>query len=217
MRRVHRNLLAAIGVVLALSGTSLIAVAMAPEDRALLPPRVAVGPRPPPLHPWHVGQTSDQAETVMPRSKPVTIDIPAIGVHSSLLSLGVNADSTVQVPSGRSYDQAGWYRFSPTPGSLGPAVILGHVSGAQGASVFFEMGRLRPGDRVKVTRRNASVAIFEVTRVRRYPKKRFPTQLVYGNTDHPALRLITCGGLFDSTTGHYVDNVVVFASLVASR
>jgi hypothetical protein len=61
------------------------------------------------------------------------------------------------------------------------------------------------------------VAIFEVTRVRRYPKKRFPTQLVYGNTDHPALRPITCGGLFDSTTGHHVDNVVVFASLVGSR
>ena len=217
MRRVHRNLLAAVGVVLALSGTTLIAVATAPRDRAPLPPMAAVGPRPPPLHPRHVGRTSDQAETVMSRSKPVTIDIPSIGVRSSLLSLGVNADDTVQVPSGDSYDQAGWYRFSPTPGSLGPAVILGHVSGTRGASVFFELGRLRPEDRVKVTRRDGSVAIFEVTRVRRYPKKRFPTQLVYGNTDHPALRLITCGGLFDSTTGHYVDNVVVFASLVGSR
>ncbi|HUF59930.1 MAG TPA: class F sortase [Actinomycetota bacterium] len=153
----------------------------------------------------------------MPRSKPVAIDIPSIGVHSSLLSLGVNADNTVQVPSGPGYDQAGWYRFSPTPGSLGPAVILGHVSGARGASVSFELGRLRPGDRVKVARRDGSVAIFEVTRVRRYPKDRFPSQLVYGNTDHPALRLITCGRLFDSTTGHHVDNVVVFASLVGSR
>ena len=83
--------------------------------------------------------------------------------------------------------------------------------------MFFELGRLRPGDRVKVTRRDESVAIFEVTRVRRFPKTRFPSQLVYGNTDDAALRLITCGGLFDSTTGHYVDNVVVFASLVGSR
>ena len=107
MSRAHRNLLTAIGVVLALSGTTLIAVAMAPQDRAPLPPMVAVGPRPPPLHPRHVGQTSDREETVMPRSKPVAIDIPTIGVHSSLLSLGVNADNTVQVPSGDSYDQAG--------------------------------------------------------------------------------------------------------------
>jgi hypothetical protein len=136
----------------------------------------------------------------MPRSKPVAIDIPSIGVHSSLLSLGVNADNTVQVPLGPGYDQAGWYRFSPTPGSLGPAVILGHVSGPRGSSVFFELGRLRPDDRVKVARRDGSVAIFEVTLVRRYPRHRFPSELVYGNTDHPALRLITCGGLFDSTT-----------------
>ena len=159
--------------------------------------------------------TSRTVEQVLPRSKPVAIDIPSIRVHSSLLSLGLNTDGTIEVPSGTSYDEAGWYRFSPTPGSLGPAIILGHVSsGARGASVFFELGHLRPGDRVRVTRRDRSIAVFEITGVRRYPKDRFPTQLVYGNTDHAALRLITCGGSFDSSTGHYRDNVVVFASLV---
>jgi Sortase domain len=80
--------------------------------------------------------------------------------------------------------------------------------------VFFELGHLRPGERVMVTRRDRSTAVFEVTGVRRYPKDRFPTQLVYGNTNHAALRLITCGGVFNFSTGHYVDNVVVFASLV---
>jgi Sortase domain len=217
MSRVQRNVLAAVGVVLALSGTTLIAVAMAPQDRAPLPPMAVVSSDRPLLSPLRVGPSSDPTGSVMSRSRPVSIDIPSIGVRSSLLSLGVNADKTVQVPSGAGYDQAGWYRYSPTPGSLGPAVILGHVSGTRGASVFYELGRLRPGDRVRVTRRDGSVAIFEVARVRRYPKDRFPTQLVYGNTDHPALRLITCGGLFDSTTGHFVDNVVVFASLVGSR
>jgi len=159
--------------------------------------------------------TSRTVEWVLPRSKPVALDIPSIGVHSSLLSLGLNADGTIEVPSGTSYDEAGWYRFSPTPGSLGPAVILGHVSsGARGASVFFELGHLRPGDTVRVTRRDGSIAAFVITGVRRYPKDRFPTQLVYGNTDHAALRLITCGGSFDSSTGHYRDNVVVFATLI---
>ena len=80
--------------------------------------------------------------------------------------------------------------------------------------MFFELGLLRPGDRVRVTRRDRSIAVFEITGVRRYPKDRFPTQLVYGNTDNAALRLITCGGSFDSSTGHFRDNVVVFASLV---
>jgi hypothetical protein len=210
----HRVVLALVGGVLALSGTTLIAIAMVPDGRPPEPPSSALRA---PLSPVRGGHPSASAELVMPRSDPVALAIPSIGVRSSLLSLGLNADGTVEVPSGSSYDMAGWYRFSPTPGSLGPAVILGHVSGGGDASVFFELGRLRAGDRVKVTRRDGSVAAFEVTGVRRFPKKRFPTGLVYGNTDHAALRLITCGGAFDVSTGHYVDNIVVFASLAGSR
>src|SRR5688572_22488048 len=135
---------------------------MAPQDGVPLPPMAAVSSDRPLLSPLRVGSSSDPTVSVMSRSRPVSIDIPSIDVRSSLLSLGVNADKTVQVPSGAGYDQAGWYRYSPTPGSLGPAVILGHVSGTGGASVFYELGRLRPGDRVRVTRRDGSVAIFEV-------------------------------------------------------
>ena len=209
----HRNLLATIGIFFALSGTTLIAVAAASGESPPQPSVAAAGSVDRSSSP-RVSPTSTIVG-VLPRSKPLVLDIPSIGVHSSLLSLGLNADGSVQVPSGTSYDEAGWYRFSPTPGSLGPAVILGHVdSGARGASVFFDLGHLRPGNRVMVTRRDRSIAVFEVTGVRRYPKDRFPTQLVYGNTDHAALRLITCGGVFNFSTGHYVDNVVVFASLV---
>jgi hypothetical protein len=210
----RRSLLAAIGVFLALSGTTLIAVAMTTQEPPPQPTAAAAGVVHPPSMSPSRGPRATIVETVLPRSKPVTVDIPSIGVHSSLLSLGLNADGTVQVPSGTSYDEAGWYRFSPTPGSLGPAVILGHVSGARGASVFFRLGDLRPGNRARVTRRDGSIAVFEVTGVRRYPKDQFPTQLVYGNTNHAALRLITCGGPFDFSTGHYLDNVVVFATLV---
>jgi hypothetical protein len=209
----RRSLLAAIGIFFALSGTTLIAVAMTTQEPPPQPTVAAAGVvDPPPVSPSH--PRAAVVETVLPRSKPVAIDIPSIGVRSSILSLGLNADGTVQVPSGTSYDEAGWYRFSPTPGSLGPAVILGHVSGAGHASVFFRLGDLRPGNRVRVTRRDGSIAAFEVTGVRRYPKDHFPTHLVYGNTNHAALRLITCGGSFDFSTGHYVDNVVVFATLV---
>ena len=210
----RRSLLAVIGIFLALSGTTLIAVAMTIQEPPPQPTVAAAGALDPlPMSPSN-GPTAQDVETVLSRSKPVALDIPSIGVRSSLLSLGLNADGTVQVPSGTSYDEAGWYRFSPTPGSLGPAVILGHVSGAGHASVFFRLGDLRPGNRVRVTRRDGSITAFEVTGVRRYPKDHFPTQLVYGNTNHAALRLITCGGSFDFSTGHYLDNVVVFATLV---
>jgi hypothetical protein len=156
------------------------------------------------------------ARLVLPASAPLTIAIPAIRVHSSLQRLGLTAAGAMQVPiPGPHYDEAGWYKYSPTPGSLGPAVIVGHVdSFANGPSVFYLLGALQPGDRVLVTLADGSVAQFSVDAVRRYPKVHFPTQLVFGNTNHAALRLITCGGAFDSTTGHYLDNTVVLASLV---
>ena len=220
----RRGLLAAIGTVFALSGTTLIVVAMASPKPAPQPP-AAAGSLLPTSARWSFGplpsgdrrSPTSVAEPVLPPSKPVTLDIPAIGVHSSLLSLGLKTDGTVQVPSGASYDRAGWYKYSPTPGSVGPAVILGHVSGGGNASVFFRLGDLRRGNRVMVSRKDGSVAVFEISRVRHYPKNRFPTELVYGNTDDAALRLITCGGSFNFSTGHFVDNVIAFGTLVGSR
>ena len=156
---------------------------------------------------------------VLPESNPVALTIPAIGVRSRLLHVGQSEDGGIAMPpSGPKYDTAAWYRHSPAPGSFGPAVLVGHVdSAAEGPSVFYRLGDLRPGDRVVVTRADGSIATFRVDGIRRFPKDRFPTQLVYGNTDHAALRLVTCGGPFDSSTGHYVDNIVVFASLDVAR
>jgi hypothetical protein len=152
---------------------------------------------------------------VMPRSEPTRLDIPAIGVHSALLQLGLNPDGTVEVPPLARDSRAGWYRHSPTPGQLGPAVILGHVdSAAYGPGVFFRLSALHPGSVVDVTRADGRVARFHVERVAEYSKAEFPTDAVYGNTDHAALRLITCGGTFDRSTGSYRDNVVALASLV---
>ena len=155
---------------------------------------------------------------VLATSAPTLLEIPSIRVRSQLLRLGIAADGTLEVPPrGPTYDQAGWYRYSPTPGALGPAVIAGHVdSAANGPSVFFRLGDLKPGDTVLVTRADGSVAVFAVDSVLRIHKARFPSELVYGDTDHAALRLITCGGNFDSASGHYVDNTVVLASLVRS-
>jgi len=151
----------------------------------------------------------------VPTSVPLALQIPAIGVRSPLLQLGQAADGTLAVPPpGAHYDEAGWYRYSPTPGSPGPAVIAGHVDSAvAGPSVFFRLGGLHARDLVRVARADGLVAVFVVDEVRRYHKTAFPTALVYGNTPGPTLRLITCGGSFDHSTGHYTDNIVVLASL----
>ncbi|MGI8407554.1 MAG: class F sortase [Actinomycetota bacterium] len=152
----------------------------------------------------------------LPRSEPATLDIPAIDVHSVVQQVGQTADGALEVPApGPHYDEAAWYRHSPTPGELGPSVLLGHIdSAANGPSVFFDLGKLLPGDRISVTRADDSVATFIVDKVARYSKNDFPTNLVYGDIDHAGLRILTCGGAFDNSTGHYLDNIVVFASLL---
>ncbi|TWF76814.1 sortase family protein [Pseudonocardia hierapolitana] len=109
---------------------------------------------------------------------------------------------------------AGWFTLAPTPGSPGPAVIAGHVDYEGVPGVFQRLGELEPGDEVTVVRADGSTAVFSTYLVERFAKARFPTERVYGNTAGPELRLITCGGAFDTGTGHYHDNVVAYARLV---
>jgi hypothetical protein len=154
----------------------------------------------------------------LPRSVPVSVDIPAIGVTSNLLDLGLNANGSIQVPSlVTSAGEAAWYKYSVTPGQIGTSVIEGHVDSYQGPAVFFRLGALQPGDTIDVTLADGTTAIFRVTGVRQYLKTNFPSGAIYGATRYAALRLITCGGVFDYDTGHYLSSTVVFASLTSSR
>jgi sortase (surface protein transpeptidase) len=145
-----------------------------------------------------------------PVAAPVSLTIPQIGVSTKLITLGITSAGTVQVPSTTAV--AGWYTHGPRPGATGPAVILGHIDSVQGPGVFFRLDQLRPGDAVEVHRADGSAVSFTVTAVQTYPKDQFPTQSVYGATPDPELRLITCGGAFDSATGHYLSNVIVYAT-----
>ncbi|MFH8896698.1 class F sortase [Streptomyces coeruleorubidus] len=146
------------------------------------------------------------------RSVPVRLLVPAIGVDTPVIRLGLAPDGTVRVPPVTADDRAGWYRHSPTPGQRGPSVILGHVSvGAYGDGVFRHLTRLRRGDRIVARLENGTAAEFAVTAVRTVPRTRFPVDDVYGNVDRPELRLITCGGA--RTGDGYADNVIVFAVL----
>ncbi|MEO8289565.1 MAG: class F sortase [Gaiellaceae bacterium] len=227
MRGGRRNLVVVVAAgVLAASGATAIAVAVAAQKHAPQPPLSAAGSLGPstvsvaiPAARSSPDPVPKVARPVLPSSKPVALDIPAIGVQSVVQYLGLTAQNTLEVPApGPHYDEAAWYKYSSTPGAPGPAVITGHVdSAAGGPSVFYNLGELRRGDKVLVTRADGLVAVFRVDGVRSYPKDRFPTMRVYGATDHAALRLITCGGPFDQGTGHYLENVVVFASLVGSH
>ncbi|MDQ1017719.1 class F sortase [Streptomyces afghaniensis] len=146
------------------------------------------------------------------RSVPVRLQVPAIGVDTPVIRLGLAPDGTVRVPPVTADDRAGWYEHSPTPGQTGPSVILGHVTvGTYGDGVFRRLAELHRGDRIVARLENGTAAEFAVTAVRTVPRTRFPADDVYGNVDRPELRLITCGGA--RTGDGYADNVIVFAAL----
>jgi sortase (surface protein transpeptidase) len=131
-----------------------------------------------------------------------------------LIPLGLNKDGTVEVPPVERPMQAGWYSLGPTPGEVGPAVVLGHVDGYRNPGIFYRLHELVPGDDVEISRADGSVVRFVVRKVDQVAKAQFPTEAVYGQTPDSELRLITCGGRFNQAAHSYVDNIVVYATLI---
>ncbi|MFC4911910.1 class F sortase [Actinomadura gamaensis] len=157
------------------------------------------------------------ATSSLPRSEPATIRIPKLRVSAPVTGLGLKPDGTIEVPPLDRPNLAGWWKDGPTPGERGPSVILGHVDARGKAAVFNRLEDLREGDRVEVVRRDGRTAVFAVQRVERVAKSAFPGEKIYAeDLDYAALRLVTCGGDFDSDTGHYVDNVIAYTRLVES-
>jgi sortase (surface protein transpeptidase) len=151
----------------------------------------------------------------MKASPPVSLAIPALGVDATIERLGVDSDQHLEVPSDPG--AAGWYEESSAPGAAGAAVIAGHVTWTQEPAVFFELGDLRPGQRVRVQRADGRTAIFAITKIAQYEKDEFPTAKIYRPGNRPVLRLITCGGQYDAASDSYDANVVAYGTLVATR
>jgi sortase (surface protein transpeptidase) len=143
---------------------------------------------------------------------PVALRIPAIGVRSRLIRLGVTQQGTLQVPSSSSV--AGWYTGSPRPGEIGSSIIVGHIDSYLGPGIFYRLRDLHPGNQIYVRQADGRLAVFRVTAVHQYPKAHFPTVAVYGPVPDAELRLITCGGTFDQATHSYLANIVVYSTEV---
>jgi hypothetical protein len=143
---------------------------------------------------------------------PVALQIPAIGVRTRLIRLGVTRQGTLQVP--KSTAVAGWYTGSPRPGEIGSSIIAGHIDSYRGPGVFYRLRELRPGNRIYVRQADGRLAVFRVTAVHQYPKAHFPTAVVFGPVPDAELHLITCGGTFDYATHNYLSNVVVYSTEV---
>ncbi|QHC58363.1 class F sortase [Rathayibacter sp. VKM Ac-2760] len=206
---------AALAALLLLAGCSAAGQAAAPEATiAASAAPATTAPAAP--SPGDAGALQDPVAAAAPARSavvPVRVVIPAIGVDSSLESLTRDETGWIQPPV--LVDEAGWYRDGVVPGDIGPSVIAGHVDGRAGPGVFLDLTALVPGDTVDVVLSDGSTRSFSVTGSVSVPKEQFPTEDVYGPTPTAQLRLITCGGVFDDSYGHYVDNVVVSADRIA--
>jgi sortase (surface protein transpeptidase) len=150
------------------------------------------------------------------RSMPVQLRIQKINVDTSFEApLALNADQTVSVPD--AYDTVGWYVNGATPGEVGPSVILGHVDSYEGPAVFYSLGQLQKGDRIEIDRADGTTAVFIVDELIRYNQDDFPTERVYGPTDKPELRLVTCTGVFNAGKQRYSHNLVVYGSFAGEK
>ena len=236
-RRPSRTVRAVIAVVLAVLGVVLLRAGLAgpaetqaaPADHSEhvpvptttsvptttpVPKRTPV-PTPTPSRASQADVKDQITGLVLPESDPVAVAIPRIGVRSTLVDLGLDDEGVMEVPEDPAL--AGWFSRGAAPGALGPAVIAGHVTWDGAPAVFHRLGSVRRGDQITVTREDDRTASFTVTRVAQYSKSRFPSRAVYGAIDHAGLRLITCGGTYDSARHRYLDNVVVFAKMDGVR
>ena len=214
---------------LAVRGAAIVAVAgaaLALADPAAAPTTDTLRPTPIAAVPAHpvpadgsaastlsgAGSTgAGSTGSALPESAPVRVRVPSAGIDAPTTGLGLRPDGSLDVPS--EAPTAGWFTGGPTPGETGPAVIAAHVNWRGRPGAFASLGSVRRGAQVLVDRADGDTAVFVVDLVREYPKSVFPTGDVYGDLDHPGLRLITCGGDFSTERRSYRDNIIVFASL----
>jgi LPXTG-site transpeptidase (sortase) family protein len=207
-RRPAATLALAAGLAVIAGGTSGLLLTRHPTP-AMHPVAAGVAALPAPTGPI---VAPPQSAAPKPVAAPVSLTIPLIGVQTQLITLGLTSAGELQVPSTTSV--AGWYTGSPRPGAVGSSVIVGHIDSLTGPGVFYRLSELKAGDKVYVKRADGTLVEFRVTSVQTYLKDRFPTDEVYGPVPDPELRLITCGGAFDAATGHYLSNIVVYATEV---
>ena len=191
---------------------------------AMRPVAVGVGAVPAPTGPIVAAFPSptgpivavSQSAAPKPVAAPVSLTIPLIGVQTNLMTLGLASDGTLQVPPRTWSRLRAGTRAAPgrepsaRPSSWATSTAAGDVKG-----VFFRLRQLSAGDKIYVKRSDGTLVEFRVTSVQQYLKDHFPTQAVYGAVPDPELRLITCDGTFDLATGHYLSNIVVYATEVS--
>ncbi|WP_328657574.1 class F sortase [Streptomyces sp. NBC_00334] len=151
-------------------------------------------------------------------ARPQRLEIPGLDIDASVVARGLDAKGAIEPPPFDRPGTVGWYAAGAAPGAAGTALMVGHVDTETQPAVFYQLSTLEPGQTIRVARDDAEVAEFTVDDVQVLARDGFDAQQAYGprDTGRSELRLITCGGTFDRTTGGYTANVVVSAYLTGT-
>src|SRR5947207_5006893 len=147
----------AAGLVVIAGGTAGLLLTRHPTP-ALRPVAAGVAALPVPTGPIVAPPPSAAAKV----PSPVSLTIPLIGVKTNLMTLGLAAGGSMQVPP-LSARVAGWFTGSPRPGAVGSSIIVGHIDSKLRHGVFYRLPELRCGADVFVRRAVVTSAEFLVS------------------------------------------------------
>ncbi|MFC9466581.1 class F sortase [Streptomyces coelicoflavus] len=158
------------------------------------------------------------AHAPLGEARPQRLEVPELGIEAPVVARGLDAEGAIEPPPFDQPGSVGWYAAGVTPGAAGTALMVGHVDTETRPAVFYELSTLEPGETIRVVRDGDGTAEFTVDDVQVLTRDGFDAQQAFGprDTSRSELRLITCGGTFDRTTGSYTANVVVSAYLTGT-
>jgi LPXTG-site transpeptidase (sortase) family protein len=185
----------------------LIAIGLAALASAVAIYMRRTGDVPPPLPQQLVvpGETAAPAPVERPSAK------------ARILPLGLTSDSAIATPV-NGYD-TGWYNGSAKPGQAGAMFIYGHVAGWNEGGVFYNLKKLKPGDKIIVTRGDDAIYTYRVDSLKAYPVTNVDMNTVLSPTDptKPGLNLMTCVWTVVNGKSEFNSRQVVFSSLVTNK
>jgi hypothetical protein len=226
-RRGRSAILTAAAVLLTGAGAITTVNALGHRDGSAPVPSQAAAPTVAPQYGSGGGKeatlngTDRESSQVLPGS---WLDIPALAVHAQLSATGAVGpvgDASLTIPA--NIHQVGWWdgivsygsrttqEHAPQPGQPGVAIVAGHVDSANaGPGALYRLTDLTVGDSIRVDLQGHSSNWRVSSEPEMTAKTRLPPSL-FDTAGPPRLALVTCGGPFDSATGHYIDNVIVWA------
>ncbi|MFD9906093.1 class F sortase [Streptomyces sp. NPDC059063] len=151
-------------------------------------------------------------------ARPQRVDVPSLGVRAPVVARGLDVRGAIDPPPYAQPGVVGWYGGGVRPGAAGTALFVGHVDTESRPAIFYHLSAVRPGEKIRVTRDDGSLAEFTVDDVQVLSRDDFDAGQAYGprETGRAELRLITCGGTFDRASRTYSANVVVSAYLTGT-